>query len=721
MYVLFFIQHGSVLRLTDSGEIPVDNPYTGDGTARCNEEGETDSDLICQEVFAVGLRNPFRFTMDPHSTDKVRFLIADVGAETWEELNVGGADYVGANYGWPDLEGPCYWHDRDECPIGDPNAEYDNPIYWYQHDSEEEGCALGMAIPPPNLAWPAPYNDPNSFFLAEYVWGEIYHITEDPSEYCDTCNPPRHGYSTEIFHQYGRPIGLKFGPYIDHSGGSGASTALYYTYREGTIDIRRIIYKGGDNFAPVVTFTADRSNVGLGGTIQFDASGTFDPNHAIDELDFFWSFGDDSPQASGVVVEHQYEAIGVYTVTLTAYDPEGAINSYTMEVSVGAMPTVNILNPAEGTTFAVGDVFLLVGEGTDAYGNLLVDSDFTWEVRQHHKNHFHPYLPEDTVGNTIAIDPAPEPEDFFAAGNSHLEVLLTGTDSLGISATVSRIVMPKTLEVDFDTIPTGLTLQIDEQQLTMPQRILTWENHNLRVFALDQGEYTFSSWVDGVAQNQTDTINVPRGSSTSGENLTFVAVFEPTAAEVTPEVPAPPTETNTTNDVCTPERSPCGDFVPECCAGTVCGVGDRDTCTACSLEGVTCGPNRRVCCAGLICNEDASECQPLVVATLSPTGQPSAAPVVLATRSPTGQPSAAPSERAIVSTPSPTVAASKADADVSSATEDDAAADKDLSSEAGSEGNIVLNQSGSASMTVWRWWIDWNLIPFLLLPVLGYF
>ncbi|MCB0051904.1 MAG: PQQ-dependent sugar dehydrogenase, partial [Caldilinea sp.] len=51
-------------------------------------------------VFALGLRNPFRFSVDPRNG---RVIVGEVGNEKWEEINVGGP---GANFGWPCYEGP---------------------------------------------------------------------------------------------------------------------------------------------------------------------------------------------------------------------------------------------------------------------------------------------------------------------------------------------------------------------------------------------------------------------------------------------------------------------------------------------------------------------------------------------------------------------------------------------------------------------------------------
>ena len=57
----------------------------------------------CQETFAWGLRNPFRFAFDPNTT-ATRFFINDVGQAEWEEIDLGQA---GADYGWNVREGPC--------------------------------------------------------------------------------------------------------------------------------------------------------------------------------------------------------------------------------------------------------------------------------------------------------------------------------------------------------------------------------------------------------------------------------------------------------------------------------------------------------------------------------------------------------------------------------------------------------------------------------------
>jgi glucose/arabinose dehydrogenase len=60
-----------------------------------------------EEIWALGLRNPWRFSFD-RSTGEL--YIGDVGESTWEEIDFQLAGAAGGrNYGWPIMEGPhCF-------------------------------------------------------------------------------------------------------------------------------------------------------------------------------------------------------------------------------------------------------------------------------------------------------------------------------------------------------------------------------------------------------------------------------------------------------------------------------------------------------------------------------------------------------------------------------------------------------------------------------------
>jgi glucose/arabinose dehydrogenase len=74
---------GKIVRINKDGTIPRDNPFykRTTGTNRA--------------IWALGLRNPFSFAIQPHTG---KMFINDVGEQRWEEIDRGA---TGANYGWP--------------------------------------------------------------------------------------------------------------------------------------------------------------------------------------------------------------------------------------------------------------------------------------------------------------------------------------------------------------------------------------------------------------------------------------------------------------------------------------------------------------------------------------------------------------------------------------------------------------------------------------------
>lgn len=101
--------------------IPPDNPFLNDAQAR-------------PEIWAVGLRNPWRFSFDSASGD---LYIADVGQNLREEVNFQPASSTGAeNYGWNILEGSLCYSPSTSCVAP---ANYTPPVAEYGHDL---GCSV---------------------------------------------------------------------------------------------------------------------------------------------------------------------------------------------------------------------------------------------------------------------------------------------------------------------------------------------------------------------------------------------------------------------------------------------------------------------------------------------------------------------------------------------------------------------------------------------------
>lgn len=118
---------GKILRIdvrTLPYVIPPANPFAG----QANRRGE---------IWAYGLRNPWRFDFDaPPGTARTDLYIADVGQNRYEEINVATGNAAGLNFGWRVREGAhCYPSGDDACA----SAGMTDPVATY---GRAEGCSI---------------------------------------------------------------------------------------------------------------------------------------------------------------------------------------------------------------------------------------------------------------------------------------------------------------------------------------------------------------------------------------------------------------------------------------------------------------------------------------------------------------------------------------------------------------------------------------------------
>ena len=91
------------------------------------------------EVFALGLRNPFRWSFDRQTGD---LWIGDVGQDAWEEINyTQEANAVGANYGWR-----CYEADQENVMEDCAGATYQFPVHSYAIPSGAPRSVVGGVV-----------------------------------------------------------------------------------------------------------------------------------------------------------------------------------------------------------------------------------------------------------------------------------------------------------------------------------------------------------------------------------------------------------------------------------------------------------------------------------------------------------------------------------------------------------------------------------------------
>ena len=219
--------NGKILRITTTGGVPPDNPLVGTPNAMsCATLGiGAPTTARCTEIYAYGLRNPFRFAFDPNTT-ATRFFIDDVGQNTWEEVDNGGR---GLNYGWDIREGFCANGSSSNCaptPLG-----YTDPLTVYNHTS---GCTYitgGAFIP--NGVWPASYD--GGYLFSDGGCGKIFLLTSAGTV------------------DYAHPFAQTTGVITDMAFiTQGGQTALYYV-TNSSAQLHRITLPAPPVLPPVVT------------------------------------------------------------------------------------------------------------------------------------------------------------------------------------------------------------------------------------------------------------------------------------------------------------------------------------------------------------------------------------------------------------------------------------------------------------------------------------
>jgi glucose/arabinose dehydrogenase len=160
---------GKLLRIDVDGgspyEIPADNPFADGGGRR--------------EVWALGLRNPWRFSFDRVTGT---LWIGDVGQGAREEINRVAARKDGLDYGWNEMEGTACFEPPVDCDEEDSIV----PITEYTH---EDGCSITGGYVYRGRRFPSLRG---GYFFSDYCSGKVWAIDADgparqrPVELLDT-------------------------------------------------------------------------------------------------------------------------------------------------------------------------------------------------------------------------------------------------------------------------------------------------------------------------------------------------------------------------------------------------------------------------------------------------------------------------------------------------------------------------------------------------------
>jgi len=459
--------HGKILRINKDGTIPTDNPFYGNPSAK-------------KEIWAYGLRNPFRFNFLPDG----RPIIGDVGDAAWEEINIG---VKGGNFGYrgQNTDGPC-----TGCP-------YINPAYYYSHAGNTASVTGGFMYT--GNQFPANYQ--NSYFFADFEDGYIKRLNFDNGNIT----------TDEMFDDSAeRVVELLPGP----------DGAMYYLtiFEPGFAPgaLYKISYDQ-NNSTPTAQIASDKTSGNPPLIVNFSSNGSSDPENT--PLSYIWNFGDGST-SDQANPQHTFNTRGVYNVTLEVSDSHLKSEPKTLKIAVGqSAPVVNIIKPLASFKYNAGNTISYEATATDAEDGELAGDKFTWTVFLQHDMHFHPHMDAKTgKSGTFVI-----PDTGEASADTWYRIRLTVTDSSGLETTVTRDILPNKVTLNFASNPAGLDLKIDGVPAKSP--ITTEAVVGFKRFidvdspqSANNKNYQFTTWSDnGAKQHQIVTPSV---------NTTYTANFQ---------------------------------------------------------------------------------------------------------------------------------------------------------------------------------------------------
>ena len=491
------VLNGAILRLDPAtGAAAAGNPAIGN------------ADPIRRRIVAYGLRNPFRITFRPGTSD---LYVGDVGYSTWEEVNRVADPLTGpANYGWPCQEGPqtgTYYTSVTLNLCSTLTGGVTGPLFDYRqggHMASNDGCPPVSPAPSAGAsvsglafytgtAYPAQFR--GGLFVADYVRNCIVVLPDSGGGVPSSTAMP---FSSAA----AGPVMLTTDP---------SGNLVYVSFNAG--EIHRIRYQ-----PPVASFTASPSSGPVPLPVSFDGSASSAPA-GVTAYD--WDFGDGSAHGSGVTAQHTYAVGGTFSARLTVTDLNGLTDTMSRTIAVSnTAPTVFLDAPTCTTNcWSVGDVVAMSAHATDTEDGTLPASAFKWHVALEHCHtptdcHEHDLLDPTGVRSTSVVAPDHE-------AGSFLRITVTVTDSGGLTDSASIDVKPRQSTLQVLSSPAGLPVTLDGQTgngsvgptteivghvatISTPSTVISGEDR-----------WAFRSWSDGGAISHTVTVGTSPGSVTA--------------------------------------------------------------------------------------------------------------------------------------------------------------------------------------------------------------
>ena len=500
---------GTVLRL---------NPDTGAAMTGNPNSGSTDPNT--RRIVAHGLRNPFRMTIRPGTSE---VWLGDVGWNTWEEINRIPNPTAGVtNFGWPCYEG-AYQDASGASSARQPGYDGANlnlcenlynggagavasPYYAYNHSAlvvPGESCPSGGSSTSgvafyPTTGGPYPVDYRGALFFADYTRDCVWVMKTGGGTL------PNPNNRATFVAQANNPVDLEISP----------AGEVWYADFQASGAVRRISYTAANN-PPTAVMSANPTTGPAPLTVSFNGSGSSDPDPGT-TLTYAWDLDDDGAfdDATGPNASWTYQN-GVYTPALRVTDNQGASDTDSVTITAGNTPTATISSPASSLRWKVGDTISFSGGATDPQDGTLPASALSWSLVLHHCDsggicHQHPLQ----TFNGVASGSFSAPDHAYP---SYLELTLTATDSRGLTDTETVRLDPQTVNLTFQTTPGGLQLTVGGTMGTasFTRTVIVGSTNTVSAITPQtkgKQTYSFVSWSDGGAQ--THPITAPAAATT---------------------------------------------------------------------------------------------------------------------------------------------------------------------------------------------------------------
>ena len=473
-----------------SGKLIRIDPDTGDGLPTNPYFDPIQPRAPKSRVWALGLRNPCRATLRPNSgshkiedADPGSVYIGDVGWGTWEELDV--CTTAKQNFGWPLYEGltshPGY------TPPNIQNQDAPNPLFgggctqqfFYfknllKQDTLEvdpffaNPCNGGVEIPDsipkfihrrPSIDWGRPggpartgiYSGNNAAVINVgaagspvsgpqfggncSIGGMWYTGTSFPAQYQNKWFHSDYGndwIKVFAFDDNDKPTAVQ-----NFATNTGELVAMAMHPITGDVyyarwnQVFKISYTPSGNQPPVAVASADIIYGASPLTVQFNGSGSSDPNNQA--LQYLWDF-DDGQTSTQANPSHTFIVASgeptQFNVSLTVTDPGSLTSQTTIIISVNNTPPIaTIISPVDGSKYSMeqNTIYNLVSSAVDAEHD---EAELTcrWDVALHHNTHTHPEPPDFDCASSMTATPS------GCDGNLYFyRVILTITDAHGLA------------------------------------------------------------------------------------------------------------------------------------------------------------------------------------------------------------------------------------------------------------------------------------------------